>query len=158
MNTPMQPVKTPKERNQETWKRHRQEVFKQITLPLIIGGSILGLISVLVILGSNMEISRWADISVIWLIIPAFFFTFLAMLILAGLVYLTVRIIVSLPFISYQILLKFREVHAAIRMVSDRVTAPVIKAAGINASIRAAIFWPTKGKTSASRQSVSERK
>jgi hypothetical protein len=158
MNVPNQLAKTPKERNQETWKRHRQEVFRQVTLPLIIGGSVLGLISVLVVLGSSVDIARWADISIIWLIIPTLFFAFLAMLALAGMVYLTIRLIVNLPFISYRILRKLKEMQAVVRSVSDRVTAPFIKAAGVSASIRTAILWPVKGKAPASRHSVSGEK
>jgi hypothetical protein len=158
MRAPNQLAKTAKERNQETWKRHRQEVFRQVTLPLIIGGSILGVMCVLVVLGSSVDIARWADISVIWLIIPTLFFTFLAMLALAGMVYLTIRLIVQLPFISYRIFCKLRELQAVVRSVSDRVTAPFIKAAGVSASIRTAVLWPVKGKSPASRQSISGEK
>jgi hypothetical protein len=113
---------------------------------------------VLVVLGSSVDIARWANISVIWLIIPTLFFAFLAMLALAGMVYLTVRLIVNLPFISYRILCKLRELQAVVRSVSDRVAAPFIKAAGVSASIRTAILWPVKGKPPASRQSISGEK
>ncbi len=158
MSIPSQPVKTPRERNQETWKRHRQEVFKQITLPLLIGGIILGLLAVLVVLGSTGAVDRWADISIIWLIGPTFLFTLLAMLALAGLVYVTVMIIVNLPFFSYRVLLKLKVLQAVVRNASDRAVAPFLKAAGITASIQAALHWRAKGKATASRQPVSEKK
>ena len=158
MNTNVQPMKTPQERNRETWKQHRQEVFRQITLPLLIGGGILLALAVLVVLGSTGAIDRWADISIIWLIGPTFLFTFLAMLALAGLVYLTVIIIVKLPFFSYRVLLKLKVLQAAVQNASDRAVAPFIKAAGIKASIHTAIHWPAKGNTSASSQPFTENK
>jgi amino acid transporter len=157
MNAPSQPVKTPQERNQETWKRHRQEVFRQITLPIMIAAGILLLISGLVALGSIAEIKRWADISIIWLIIPALLLTFLAMLALAGMVYLIVRLIVVLPFLSYRVLVKFRALQVAIRNASDRAVAPVLKIAGIKASVQTAFHRQTKVKTTTSNQPVSDR-
>lgn len=158
MDTTIQPPKTPQERNQETRKRHRQEVFRQITLPLLVGGSILLALAGLVVLGSTGAVVRWADISIIWLIGPTFLFTFLAMVVLAGMVYLTVIIIVKLPFFSYRVLLKLKMLQVAVQNASDRAAAPFIKAAGLKASINAAIHWPAKGKATAPGQPVTENK
>jgi hypothetical protein len=157
MNSPSQPVKTPRERNQETWKRHRQEVFRQITLPIMIAGGILVLISGLVVLGSIAEIRRWADISMIWLIIPALLLTFLAMLALAGMVYLIVRLIIVLPFFSYRVLLKLRAFQGVVRNASDRAVAPILKIAGIKASVQTAFHWPTKVNATTSNRSVPDK-
>jgi hypothetical protein len=59
------------ERNLETYQKHRREIFWQITIPLLIGVLIVLVVAVGVTFGSAMDVSRWADISLIWLILPA---------------------------------------------------------------------------------------
>ena len=65
------------ERNPKTHAAHRKEVGWQITLPLIIGCLLLALLMTGVIwsaAGANPELRRWADISLVWTLLPALFF------------------------------------------------------------------------------------
>lgn len=135
---PTSPPKMPRERNLVTRQRHRHEVMLQITLPLVIGIIILGVFSILVVLGENSAIRRWADISMIWLIVPVMFFTFLGMLLLAGSVYMTVYLIIELPFLSFRFLMKLRQLQAVIRNISDRLVEPFLRIEGYKASTNAA--------------------
>lgn len=109
----------------------------QITLPLAIGVFVLLIFSILVVLGENSTVRRWADISMIWLIIPVMFFTFLGMLLLAGMVYMTVYLVIELPFLSYRLLIKLRVLQAAIRKFSDRLVEPFLRVESFKASMQA---------------------
>ncbi len=133
------PPTPPRERNPITTKRHRQEVFRQITLPVVIGSLVLVLFSVLVVFGSMEELSRWADISLIWLIIPAFFFAFIFMVFFAGLTYLTVRAIISLPIFSFMALNQMRRLSSAVLKFSNMLTEPFLKYEGTKAAGKAAV-------------------
>jgi hypothetical protein len=135
---PVNQSKATRERNIVTMQRHRREMWLQITLPLVIGIFILLVFSVLVVLGENSDIRRWADISMIWLIIPAMFFTFIGLLLLAGSVYLTVYLIIELPFLSYRFLLWLRSFQGLILNLSDRIVEPFFRIEGFKASVNAA--------------------
>jgi len=84
------------ERNPATHAIHRREVFWQITFPLIIALLlILGLVGVVIFAGFQGlgEVSRWADVSLIWLLLPALVVVLVMLLMLSGVVYLITRLL-----------------------------------------------------------------
>ncbi len=85
------------ERNPVTYQQHRQDVFWQITIPMLI---VLALALVLVILalsGTFVQQSQWADISIIWLIIPSMLIGLVFFIVVAGLIYLVTILLGRLP-------------------------------------------------------------
>src|SRR4030043_691586 len=79
------------ERNPVTHAKHRREVFWQIILPMLIGLLlVLTVVSIIIFSGtsSTSELSRWADVSMIWLILPSFFIALLFLIILIAFTYL----------------------------------------------------------------------
>ncbi len=107
-------------------KKHRREVMWQVLLPLV-----LGIVLVLVLMGVSVFVttnqSLWADISLIWLIIPLLPLALVTTAILAGLSYGVVKLIHLLPRYTQQTQDIFRLIRMRVGEVDDRLVAPVIK-------------------------------
>lgn len=86
------------ERNPVTHARHRREVLWQITIPVAVGALILLALAVLAAFRATTDqASVWADISLMWMIIPAFIAMLIFFVLLAASIYLVVRLIGVLP-------------------------------------------------------------
>jgi hypothetical protein len=74
----------------ESYIKHRRDVIRQILLPVILV-TILGLgvalLSSFAAAGSNPGVSLWADISIIWLIIPMMALALVILALMIALVY-----------------------------------------------------------------------
>jgi ABC-type transport system involved in cytochrome c biogenesis permease subunit len=118
------------ERNPATYESHRREVFRQITIPLIIGVVLLVAACGAIVWGSfwvGGDASRWADISLIWLILPAMLATLVFLLVTGGLVYLTVLLIARLPPLFLKLFNLFTRINAALRRAADKAVEPVLR-------------------------------
>jgi hypothetical protein len=118
------------ERNPATHAIHRREVFWQITFPLIIALLlILGLVGVVIFAGFQGlgEVSRWADVSLIWLLLPALVVVLVMLLMLSGVVYLITRLLAILP--GYARLAQdfFYLVQVRVKSISDKLVEPILK-------------------------------
>jgi hypothetical protein len=123
------PVVLP-ERNPQTHAAHRKEVWWQIILPLILGCLLLLLAIAGVIwaaAGSNAQVTRWADISLIWLILPALIFALLTLGMLVGITYLVSKLLGVLP--GYARLVQDSILAAGQKMMqaTDALVAPILK-------------------------------
>jgi hypothetical protein len=83
-----------------SYQQHRRQRTTQVILPVLI--STLLLIGLIVLITfatfkSNGDVSRWAAISTIWVIIPALLAGLIALAILVGLIYLMARVLSGLP-------------------------------------------------------------
>jgi hypothetical protein len=126
-----------KERNPLTHQRHRQEVLWQITIPVgIFALALLTLAILVVVQASDDQASVWADISLMWMIVPTFIVTLFCFVFLAASIYLIVRIIGVLPYYF----LRAHEwlVFVGRRMVEieDRSTEPFLRLHSVMASLR----------------------
>lgn len=118
------------ERNPATHAIHRREVFWQITFPLIIALLlIMGLVGVVIFAGFQGlgEVSRWADVSLIWLLLPALVVVLVMLLMLSGVVYLITRLLAILP--GYARLAQdfFYLVQVRVKSISDKLVEPILK-------------------------------
>ena len=111
--------------------------FWQIIFPTIVGTLLLLLIGIWIILYTSPgNISRFAEISTVLLVIPVLFSSLLLMILLGGLIVLVMRIIQGLPTITEWILDKLEWVQKGVRAVSENATLPVIRPAAFLAGIR----------------------
>jgi hypothetical protein len=83
-----------------SYQRHRKQRNVQIILPVVLGA--LALIGMIVLISfatfnSDGDVSRWAAVSTIWIIIPALLAGLITLAILAGLIYLMARALNALP-------------------------------------------------------------
>lgn len=129
------------ERNPVTHAKHRREVLLQITVPLVIGGLLILLAVIGVIwtaAGAGESVSRWADISLMWLITPTLVFALLGVLVFSALVYLVTRLLMVLP--GYARLAQdwFTMVSARVHKLCDQAAEPFLKAHSASAGARQA--------------------
>lgn len=115
------------ERNPVTHRIHELEVFWQITIPLILGVLIVVALAVAVSLGSTQEISRWSEISIIWLIIPVLFVSLIFLVILAGLVYGVTWVLRNLPPYTRLAQDAVARVGESVVKVADKTVEPVLR-------------------------------
>lgn len=114
-------------RNPITHQRHRREVFWQITFPILLVSLALLLLAVMAAGLSSEKASTWADISLIWMIIPTLIFTLLTMVILAALVYLTIKLLHILPFYFFKGHNWFLLVNLRVGRVTDGLAEPFVR-------------------------------
>ena len=124
------------ERNPQTQIAHRREVFWQITIPLIAGFILFLLIVVLASLSGPAPASLWADVALIWLILPMLAVLLLFTVILGGLVYLVIRMNMALPGFAFKAQNLVRLIQGKITAAADQMVKPVFKVEGIRASVK----------------------
>jgi hypothetical protein len=83
-----------------SYQLHRKQRTTQIILPMVI--SALVMIGMVVLISfatfkSNGDVSRWAAISTIWIVIPILLAGLIVLAILIGLIYLMARALSALP-------------------------------------------------------------
>lgn len=129
------------ERNPQTHAAHRRDVLRQITLPLVIGGLLLVAGMALVIIaaaGANGEVRRWADLSLIWLILPALIFSLLILGLLFGLTYLVSKLLGILPGYARLVQDGYTGLSDKVMHLSDALILPLLKLKGWSAAARKA--------------------
>ena len=127
------------ERNPQTHAAHRRDVLRQITLPLVIGSLLLVAGMALVIIaaaGANGEVRRWADLSLIWLILPALIFSLLILGLLFGLTYLVSKLLGILPGYARLVQDGYTGLTGKVMHLSDALVLPVLKLKGWSAAAR----------------------
>jgi len=127
-----------KPRNPLTQQSHRREVLWQITIPVVVGTVLMLVVCFLAATLSSPNASRWADISVIWLIPPGFLIALLMMLINAGSAYLLIRMIAAAPPFFFKVQNFLRRVQLKVAAYSNKAVEPVLRVQGWSASARAA--------------------
>ncbi len=129
----------PLERNPKTHAAHKREVFWQISLPLL-AGVLLILAALGAVIFSTIqpvtEVGRWASVSLIWLILPALFFAFLFLIILAGLVFAVTYLFRLVPRYALVVQLFFEQARSKAGQLLDLSAEPILRINAIWAAIR----------------------
>jgi high-affinity K+ transport system ATPase subunit B len=121
------------ERNPVTRQAHRHQVFWQISVPLILGALVLIIVAVLAALSSAGTASLWADIALIWLILPAMMGALIFTLIFAGLAYGVIYVIRVLPGFALKAQDLIARIGDKIKEAGDVAAAPVIRVQSLQA-------------------------
>jgi hypothetical protein len=105
----------------------RRETLWQIWVPL--GAAAVGVLvlAVLVVMGNSASSSEWADISLIFLIIPAFIMALVILAIVAGSIYLLAKLLSRLPYYSLRARYFVYKVEYGVKGFADSIAKPVIK-------------------------------
>lgn len=128
----------PTERFSEAEQKHRREVLLQITLPMVIFVLLIVAVAVFAATGAPGNVSRWASVSLIWLIIPMIFVAFLFLIILAGLAFGVTRLVAIIPEYAHQVQDAFTKVGELVKQGSDTAVEPFLRVQSFVASIQAA--------------------
>lgn len=127
------------ERNPITHAKHRKEVFWQIIFPMLIGVLLVLVVSIIVLLSATHEatnLSRWADVSLIWLILPSLFFALLLLIFLGGVVYLVTVLLQITPRYACIIQNYFELGKYKVIQISHQITSPIVKGKSMWAVVR----------------------
>lgn len=118
-------------RNLKTQAQHRREVFWQITVPLLFFLLLLlGVVGLVVWSGiqANPEVRRWADVSLMWLIIPGIVSSFIMLLLLAAIAFGVIKLIQIIPGYARLVQDLFLRIQARVSAFTESLVRPVIKA------------------------------
>ncbi len=132
------------EPNSKIHVQHRREVFWQITLPLLIGIILVlaALAGILFVASGYLGgLERWADVSLIWLIIPTLFFAFLFLILLTGIVYAISMLLRVTPYYSHRVQFYFELGREKVNQVSNQVVEPFLRGKSIWAVLRHPGRW-----------------
>lgn len=132
------------DRNPKTHAEHRREVFWQITLPLLLGILVL-LAGVGAIIFSAIQpvtdLERWADVSLMWMILPSLFIALLVLVILSGFVYAVSFVYRLIPRYARIVQLYFELGKSKISQLSNLTIEPIIRLDTLWARVRYVLSW-----------------
>jgi len=113
----------------ESYVNHRRDVTRQIILPLVLA-IILALTAAVLAgigaAGNNAGVSLWADISIIWLIIPMMFLALVILALTAAIVYGLNRLLKVSPHYTGLAQAYALWLSAEISIWTDKIIQPVL--------------------------------
>jgi len=116
--------------SRKSFVKHRQDVVRQILLPILLITLLIVAVAVLVAVATaqgSKEITRWAATATIWMIIPLMAMMVVLLVSSWGVVYLLTRLLQRAPHytgIAQQYALRFNE---QIVLWTDRIIQPILK-------------------------------
>ncbi len=128
------------EPNPITTAEHQRQTFWQIKFPLLLGVLLVVLAGIGVVWAAASgggDVSRWSDISVIWLITPMLLLTLIMILLTAGMVYMVGRLLPVLPRYTHLLLGYFVIVAKRVESISNAAVEPFLRAHSASASVKA---------------------
>lgn len=152
----IQPSQLP-ERNPVTHEAHRREVLWQVTVPLIIGIVAILVLAFLAARGATDNVSRWADISLIWLILPMLFITLIFILLVGAIAYGVIWLVRKLPVYARRAQDLVASLVALTRRLGDAVVEPIIRIRSYRAAMEA-LRRELRGSPRAQAASTSSRR
>src|SRR4030065_474494 len=120
----------PPERNPKTHAAHKREVFWQITVPLVLASLlILALVAAIIYSATQpvTDVSRWADVSLIWLILPSLFIALIILAITVGLVIAISQVLKVIPRYARIIQLYFEQGKGKIGQLTNLMVEPILR-------------------------------
>jgi uncharacterized membrane protein YhdT len=129
------------ERNPQTHAKHRREVFWQITLPLVIGILLLLAAVAAIILSATQpvtDLGRWADVSLMWMILPSLFIALIMLVILIALVYGISVLLKVIPRYARILQLYFEKGKGKVSQLTNLMAEPILRINSVWAAARRA--------------------
>ncbi len=119
-----------------SYQAHRRDFIWQIIVPIMLALILVIAASVVAATSPAAAASLWADISIIWLLIPALFFAFILFIILGGLIYAMAMLLKVTPIYIHKLYGLIRLLTQKIENAADAIAKPIFFAEGISASIK----------------------
>ncbi|UCD42321.1 MAG: hypothetical protein JSV69_01495 [Chloroflexota bacterium] len=142
-----------KQRNPITYEAHRRQTFWQIYLPLIIFGVLVIIMIVLALLADDQANSKWADISLIFMISIAMVMFVIVTVGLAFLAYYTTQLLKTAPYYFYVIQRYAYLIEIRVRSYSNTAAEPFLRVRSFMAGARA-IRWRQEKSVSNSNEDL----
>ncbi|MCF6277831.1 MAG: hypothetical protein L3J16_03675 [Anaerolineales bacterium] len=126
----------PVSRKTLSYRMYRRQFVWQIFVPIIIAVLLAVAASIFAATRTGGTASLWADISLIWLLIPILVATFLFFILLVGLIYTLALLLKITPNYTYQTRQLVYRAQQMIERAADSAAKPVLFLEGISASIK----------------------
>jgi hypothetical protein len=123
--------------NEITQQAHRRQFMMQILAPTLVGATLLVALLVLVTLSDQAYVSRWADISLIWLLPCQMVSSFLTLALLGGIAFGLWKLLTALPRWMFKIQNVFTIIKNLVRRFADQLVEPALRVHSFNAKTRA---------------------
>ena len=112
-----------------SYQLHRKQVWTQILLPILL--AVLVFIAVIVLTSvatfrDNGDVSRWAAISTIWLVLPVMIAGLISLIILLAIIYLLARLISMIPPYSDQAQRFVYRIEGYVQRGTEMIVKPVL--------------------------------
>lgn len=107
-----------------TIRAHKRQFAWQILAPVIVIAGLVIAGAVLVTTGGRARTGVWADVSLIWLLIPALLFAFVFLAVIITVIYGMGKILQIIPRYSWKAQGFFNRVSSGTRRVADGTTKP----------------------------------
>jgi hypothetical protein len=121
----------------EKKKISRGSDFWQIIFPALVGLILVGLLCTWIVISvSPGNISRFAEISTVLLVIPVIFFSLFTFILLGLLIYLVQRMILVIPPFAAQVVEFLEKVQEFVHNFSESIVKPVIQPTSVILGIR----------------------
>ncbi len=126
---------------QASYQRHRRQVASQIILPMVLAAILCAAASVALVIvtlfQNHGDLSRWAAISTMWILVPVILAGLLLLVVLLALIYLLARLLGILPAYTGMAQQFVEKLGAHITRLADASAKPVMFLDSVAASLKA---------------------
>jgi ABC-type Fe3+-siderophore transport system permease subunit len=116
-----------KQRNPITYEAHRRQTFWQIYFPLIVFGVLVIIAIVLALLADDLSDSKWADISLIYMISIALVTFVIVIVALVFLAYYTTQLLKATPYFFFTVQRYTYLIEIRVRRYSNSAAEPFLR-------------------------------
>jgi hypothetical protein len=130
---------SPRGEDHASYRKHRQQMWTQILLPVMLAALLILAVVVLASMsafGGQGDLSRWAAISAIWLILPGLLIELVALAALVTAIFLIAKLHGSVPRYSHRAQQIFRRVESSSKRAAEMVRSPRLAAQGFAGFVR----------------------
>jgi hypothetical protein len=111
-----------------SYQLHRRQIWTQILLPILL--AVLVFVAVIIITSlatfrDNGDVSRWAAISTIWLILPVMIAGLIFLILLIALIYLMSRVLSLIPPYSFQAQRFVYRIESSVKHLAELFRKPL---------------------------------
>lgn len=120
--------------------QHRRQRVLQIWLPLGLAVAILLGLAIWLVYSAwfmGPALTKWSDVSAIWLILPLCLTGLLFFILLCGMIYLNLVIYRKLPVLDRKVMAVFSLIQSGVRRGADQAINPIYSLNGWSASVKA---------------------
>ena len=125
-------MNNPSQGDRPTIKIHNRQFAWQILVPFLVMAGLIITGAVLIVTGGADQTRVWADVSLIWLLIPALVIALILLVLIITIIYGMIKLLQILPLYTGKTQDIFARISAGSRKVADGSTKPFfwIKQAG----------------------------
>jgi len=119
---------------------HRRQMRWQVWVPLAASILIvlaLAVLSIVGAMGGSAQVSRWANLSAVWIILPMLLVGVIFLVITAACIYGMSKLLKHTPDWMLRLQLRIAYIAFSVRRAADAATQPVMAVSGVKASAQA---------------------